>query len=247
MAHPPLLSAYARHLAEQVDRTLPGDVVGLYFHGSAALGGWNPARSDVDVLVVVNDGARSAADRLPRLLVDSARTAPGTGLECSVVTLAEAQHPRSPWPFLLHVVGERHDVRIVYGRDTPGDKDLLIHYLISRHRGWAVVGPPPAQVFGEVSEDAVRVYLAGELRWGLDHAGLAHALLNACRCAFYAENQAILSKVEAGRAARGRRLGPQREIARALAVQEGFADDEPLPDVAADWVRSIADLLRPSR
>jgi streptomycin 3"-adenylyltransferase len=243
MAHPYLLSVYARQLAEQTDRTLPGDVVGLYLHGSAALGGWNPARSDVDVLVVVDDRALDVTDRLLRLLVESARTAPGTGLECSVVTLAEAKRPRSPWPFLLHVAGGHSDIRIVHGRDTPGDKDLLIHYLICRHRGWAVSGAPPADVFGEVGEDAVRVYLARELRWGIAHAGLAYNLLNACRCAFYAENQVILSKLEAGRAALGRGLGPQREIARALAVQEGFADDEPLPEAAAEWVRAVADLV----
>ncbi|HHT85033.1 MAG: nucleotidyltransferase domain-containing protein [Bacillota bacterium] len=34
---------------------LGSNLVGIYLHGSAAMGCWNPRTSDLDLLVVVND------------------------------------------------------------------------------------------------------------------------------------------------------------------------------------------------
>ena len=44
--------AYAAEVTAELDTLLGGALTAAYLHGSAALGGWNPARSDVDILFV---------------------------------------------------------------------------------------------------------------------------------------------------------------------------------------------------
>ena len=82
------------------------DVVGCglaatYLHGSAALGGFVPGRSDVDVLFITGDDRfeqrvlHDAADALRA----AATPCPGRGVELRVVTTGAAKRPLAPWSF----------------------------------------------------------------------------------------------------------------------------------------------------
>lgn len=53
-------------------RVLLGDnLLGVYLHGSLAMGGFNPERSDSDLLVATQDGMSAAARRdVARLLLE---------------------------------------------------------------------------------------------------------------------------------------------------------------------------------
>jgi nucleotidyltransferase-like protein len=96
--------AYARELTGQLMEVSDGVLQAAYLHGSAALGGWVPGRSDVDVLFVAADGiGRAAVTRMGEVLGKGAGRCPGRELECSVVTVAQARQPAPPWPFVLHV------------------------------------------------------------------------------------------------------------------------------------------------
>jgi hypothetical protein len=46
----PALDAYLRKVAAGLAHALGPALVGLYLHGSGALGGWSAERSDVDLL-----------------------------------------------------------------------------------------------------------------------------------------------------------------------------------------------------
>jgi hypothetical protein len=72
-AQPPgRVVAYIRALTGQLVEGPDGVLQAAYLHGSAALGGWVPGRSDVDMLFVAADGVSSAAvKRVP------GRTQPG--------------------------------------------------------------------------------------------------------------------------------------------------------------------------
>ena len=96
--------AYARALTGQLMVAPDGVLQAAYLHGSAALGGWVPGRSDVDMLFLAADGISSAAvTRMGEVLRAGADGCPGRELECSVVTVAQARQPAPPWPFVLHV------------------------------------------------------------------------------------------------------------------------------------------------
>ena len=248
-AQPPgRVAAYARALAGQLMVVPPDGVLqAAYLHGSAALGGWVPGRSDVDLLLVAADGVSSAAvKRMGEVLGEGAGRCPGRELECSVVTVAQARQPRPPWPFVLHVTaGLGKPGRVVRpGRRSPGDPDLLMHYAVCRAAGWAVCGPAPQDLIGVVSRRAILGYLAGELGWGIGHAPEAYAVLNACRALVYLTDHKIVSKIAGGTAVLSRGTGPAEVIERALAQQRGSEPDQPPASDAVSFVHATAATLR---
>ena len=243
---PESVLGYAIALAEEVTSVSGGMVVAAYLHGSAALGGWLPS-SDVDLLFIAADDIDGGTlDRVALSLADSDRACPGRGLECSVVSCAAAASPRPPWPYLLHVAtgpAEPGGHRVLLGATSPGDGDLLMHYVVCRRAGWPVYGPPPQQMIGPVGRQAILGYLAGELRWGLEHATEPYAVLNACRALIYLTDGQVVSKVGGGEAALRRGLGPAELIRRALDQQQGRAAEErPRPDAAAFVLAAAAAL-----
>jgi streptomycin 3"-adenylyltransferase len=237
---------YARLLAGRVDESLGGRLRAAYLHGSAVLGGWQPERSDVDMLFVTENGVRGPeVTAAAAVLAAREPGVPGRGLECSVVSAGQAARPRAPWPFLLHVAhGPGEDqAQVVDGGARPGDRDLLMHYAVCRAAGWPVRGPAPAELIGSVPRPAILGYLAGELRWGIEHAGEAYAVLNACRAQVYLADGRIVSKVAGGRIALARGLGPAAVIGRALDQQQGRAPPREPGQDAADFVLAVAGAL----
>ena len=172
-------------------RLLDESLVGVYVHGSAALGGWTPT-SDLDVLVVT-DAAAEDWRVIGQALLGT--LAPTPAVELSVVSVSAAAAAQAPWPFLVHV--DQREGSVVTDEGT-GDADLLMHYLVARHSGIAVTGPGPKEVFGAVSRDAVLAYLQDELAWALENADQKYAVLNACRALAYCDDGLVLSKTAGG-------------------------------------------------
>jgi Domain of unknown function (DUF4111) len=238
--------AYAAAVAQEVTTASGGSLQAAYLHGSAVLGGWQPA-SDVDMLFVVTGstsaGALASIARVLAARSDRAGGCPGRGLECSVVSATDAAAPRAPWPYLLHVAGEPAGCRIQDGADSPGDADLIMHYAVCRAAGRAVCGPPPRDVIGPVPRQAILSYLADELNWGLQHASEAYAVLNACRARVYMMDGEIVSKIAGGEAALDRGLGPAELIVRALSQQRGQAAGQQPGHDAVEFVQQTAAAL----
>jgi len=234
--------AWAQRASHLVQAVVGADLTAVYLHGSAVLGGWS-RRSDVDLLLVVADCANAGTvTAAGQALAAAARDCPGTGLESSLVTAAAAAVPAPPWPFLLHVVanqGEPNGRRIMTGQGR-GDPDLLMHYAVCREAGQALLGPRPAAVIGPVARPVILDYLAGELRWGLEHAAESYAVLNACRALVYARDGAIVSKLAGGAAGLRSGLGPSDVIRRAIDQQHGRAPARKPGADAAAFVRSAA-------
>lgn len=218
---------YGNRLAAVVDeRVGAGGLVGVYVHGSAALGGFRPERSDVDVLVVVENPV--PADRQAALgaaLLAVAYPCPGTGLELSVITAATAAD-LGDCGFEVHV-GPPDEV--VIGAGHPGDDDLILYAEVCRRSGLAAVGPAPASVFGAVPRPRLVTAMQAELEWGVSSAPFEYAVLNACRALRFAADGTLRSKVAGGE---WYLAGyPHDEVVRAaLARQCGDDANEPSPD-----------------
>ncbi len=239
--------AYASRLAAEMAGRGQGSLLAAYVHGSAALGGWVPGMSDVDILfVVADDTGKSTADSMAAVIESWGAMCPGRDLEASIVTAAEARDPGPPWPYLRHVVAGPAETARVVRPDlaAPGDRDLLMHYAVCRAAGRAVLGPPPGDVIGPIARAEVLTYLADELAWGLANAPERYAVLNACRARIYWSDGAIVSKISGGEGALRLRTGPASVIRRALAQQRGQQPDQaPAPD-AIEFVLATATLLR---
>lgn len=185
---------------------LGGNLVGLYLHGSLALGGFNPRRSDVDYIAVVQaPPARETRLRLLEAVYRLNRQAPPKGLEMSVVLRRYCRDFVYPTPFELHFSNMHRDA---YARDPHGfadamrgtDPDLAAHFTVILHRGVALYGPPVSAVFGDVPWadylDSICADVAdAETNVSADPV---YVLLNLCRVLAAVREKRVLSKAEGG-------------------------------------------------
>jgi streptomycin 3"-adenylyltransferase len=233
----PAVLAYARGLAGVLAKLRP-DLVGVYLHGSGALGGFVAARSDVDILVVVRKSSDGEGQRkLGEAIAAAARDCPGVGLELSVITAATAQELGS-CQYEVHVNTTGAEVAISPGAGEDGDTDLILHCAVCRDHAVAVAGPPAEQVFGEVGRDRIVQATLDELEWALEHAPTTYAVLNACRALRFAVQGTQCSKVEAGEWYLERHPGNPVVIS-ALAAQRADNAEPPDAPEAKDFVRNV--------
>ncbi|MCX4755443.1 aminoglycoside adenylyltransferase family protein [Kitasatospora purpeofusca] len=169
-----------REIVALADGVLGRDVVGVYLHGSAVLGGLRPA-SDLDVLLVVR---RSPAERERSALLGGLLGISGSGaggaadadadadggdgdgarpVELAVVVQSEVRPWRYP-PVCDFLYGEwlraDYEAGSVPRPEPMPDLALLITMVLAGDRPLA--GPPPARVLDPVPHaDLVRASTAG--------------------------------------------------------------------------------------
>jgi Domain of unknown function (DUF4111) len=226
----PALDAYLRKVAAGLARALGPALVGLYLHGSGALGGWSAERSDVDLLGVVARrlGRRAKQVAAARLLHPALACPARRGLELSLVTATVAAAPPPRPPFELHVSTAPPAPSSHLG-PAAFDPDLLLHLAVCRRSGVTVSGAPPAEVLAEPPRAWLEERAAEELRWAVRHGSFADRVLNACRAWRLLDDGELCSKLDGGEWARRRVADPV--VDAALAAQRGLA---PVPAAAAD-------------
>jgi streptomycin 3"-adenylyltransferase len=191
---------YLTLIGDRLASRLGENLVGSYLHGSAVLGGFNPDRSDLDVLVVVrNPLSKEEKRELGEHLLSDAGHVPADTLELSVVTESTARRVSSSPPYELHV--NSRDRRWADGLGRS-DRDLILHLPIVRQAGRPLgAGPLPAEVVGPVPRNLV----LQEMRHELVDAQVGTAVkpeylvLNACRNLAYLREDKFFSKIEGGR------------------------------------------------
>ena len=194
-----------RSVDEQVGRLVVGfrgvlgdNLHGIYLHGSLALGCFNPARSDIDVLVVVDEPLDTDTKLLVADLLLHVSCAPYP-VELHVLTRNQLDDWRHPSPFEAHY-GESH--REAFALDpvtalqtmSPTDLDLAAHVTIAREAGIAVIGPPRDEVFPEVPFADYRDALGTDLVWARDVRSALYGILSPCRVWATLETGALHSK-----------------------------------------------------
>lgn len=244
--HPPDgTRSYGAAVAHELAVVRGAQLLGVYLHGSAVLGGWRSAVSDVDLLVLLNHGVTaSTVQALATAAASTIERCPGTGLELSFVTRQSAASPRAPWPFVAHVAGSpTGPPTVVLGDQREGDPDLRLHYAVTRAAGVALLGPPAVEVVGLIPRSTVLAAMAEELSWGLQHASMHYTLLNACRAVAYAVDGRLISKLAGGQWALQRQTGPVERIERALAAQVGTRPAVPLDVADREFISDAVGLL----
>ena len=183
---------------------LGANLVGIYLHGSLAMGSFNPAASDVDLLIVVRDAlTHEVKEQCRTLLRQLVPHAPPKGIEMSIVTVDSLAHFQHPALYEFHYPTDHADD----GTELR-DPDLAAHYTVTKARGVTLLGEPIAALFPDVpprdyldsiATDAAWSY--GNIMQGSDDGSCAvppYAVLNFCRVLAFIEQQAVLSKSEGG-------------------------------------------------
>jgi predicted nucleotidyltransferase len=184
--------------------TLDNNLTGVYLHGSAAMGCYNPVKSDIDLLIVVKDRVNVEQKRaIIRFLLALTEQAPKKGIELSIVTLDALQHFQFPTPYELHFSNtwiERYTSDGVDFEQQRFDSDLAAHVVVTKKRGLCLYGEPVEGIFPDIPEayylrsivgDAEDIFenIAGDPMYGV---------LNLCRVLAFIKEKAVCSKLEGG-------------------------------------------------
>ena len=195
---------FAEALAGSCAGALGESVAAVILHGSLTLADYVPCRSDVDLLVVVDDplgDAQLAA--LTRAAARQRPQAPGR-VDLRVVTRQVAASPTPAPPMEAYVEitpGSGSGVQVE--RRHPGERDLVVEFSICRAHGRSLFGAAPAELIDEVP--AQWVVAVGEAQladWeaiGDDPKHAELTVLTACRVWRFAEEGRHCSKTAAGR------------------------------------------------
>ncbi|MGC4878236.1 nucleotidyltransferase domain-containing protein [Micromonospora sp. DT43] len=210
-------SALRRYLDDLVDTArdvLGGDLVGAYAAGSVGLGAYQAGRSDVDVALVCSGPLTEAAKvTLVARLRHEALPCPARGLELVVYqrAVAAAGNPEPSFEVELNTGKGMPFRRTLDPADRPPSDGRFWYGLdrsILHQSGLALVGPPAAEVFADLTPADLRRLLIEALTWWLalptpagdrPAPGAEDAVLGACRSLVRHRDGAWLSKVAAGR------------------------------------------------
>lgn len=187
-------------------REILGDhLVGIYLHGSAAMGCFHE-KSDIDLLVVV-DAALS--DEMKRrymdMVVELNTGAPEKGIELSVVRKNVCKPFIYPTPFELHfsiahLQWYQTDPSDYIDKMNGTDKDLAAHVTIIYHRGKRLFGEEITDVFERVGREFYFDSIWNDIKDAEEEimTNPTYIVLNLCRVLAYKEEELILSKQEGG-------------------------------------------------
>jgi len=229
------------------------NLVGVYVHGSLAMGCFNPLASDIDLLMITRRPLPAQTNRqiLGGLLQLSGSPHP---VEISVVHSAQISPWHHPTPFDLHysevwraaaqeTLASDPDATLPSGEDG----DLAGHFTVLARRGCCLAGAPIATLQLAVPWNDYLDSVRSDFAWAVSSAQAdpIYRVLNACRCWAAVIDGIVLSKAEGGAWAKGRvptRFHPL--LARACAAYSGEDIESALKDTEAHaFHRWIADQL----
>lgn len=205
--------------------TLSDILVGIYLHGSLAMGCFNPSRSDLDLLVITQRGMTVQEKR--RIAVHLLRISrQPSSIEVSFLAhdqICPWRHP-SPYDFhfsetwraQLHAEME-NGTWTTWNDEQRVDPDLAAHVTIVHARGETLYGNPIEAVFPPVPAEHYIDSILSDWVWSQERAEAnpVYAILNGCRIYAYLRDGLITSKQEAGEWALQTFDDPYRDIIQA--------------------------------
>ncbi len=191
-------------LVTEFQNLLQENLIGIYLHGSLALGGFKPERSDIDLLVVTGQRIElEIKKKIIELLLRISRFP--VPVEISFLVEKDIFPYKSPLPYDLHYSEKwreklRQDLRNEgwkhWDKDTKHDLDLAIHLTILHQHGIVLYGKPIAEALPVVPEQDFRDALIIDLREAAENRlhNPIYFVLNACRIEAYLREGKLLSK-----------------------------------------------------
>lgn len=185
---------------------LGDNLLGIYVHGSIAFGCFNPEKSDIDFLAVVEEAPTLPQKReMIRCLTALADHAPEKGIEMSVLLRRDCEHFAHPTPYEMHYSAAWHesylaDMDGTLARLKGADADLAAHITVTRAVGIALKGPAPQEMFAPVPAEDYLDSIRGDVENAAEDVlrDPVYILLNLCRVLAYSRSGAVLSKAEGG-------------------------------------------------
>lgn len=185
---------------------LGSNLVGIYLHGSAAMGCFNPQKSDLDLILVVKNGISNAVKmEFMNHVVKLNEEAPKKGIELSIIKKEACNPFVYPTPFELHfsrmhLKWFRENPKAYVEKMSGTDKDLAAHVTIINKYGIVLFGEKISDVFGNVPESDYIDSIWSDVKAACEDilTDPMYMTLNLCRVLAYLQENLILSKKAGG-------------------------------------------------
>lgn len=178
------------------------NLIGVYLHGSLAMGCFNPEKSDIDLLVIVKENSPNVTkikiiNKL-KMLTEGHRNQ----LEMSIIVEKYLIEFVYPTPFELHYFHPRYliDKNFICGGKGFYDPDIAGHIVVTQHRGITLVGTDIKKVFKPIDKQ----FYINSIFNDIEDASKAilqkpvYFTLNLCRVLYFLKEGEISSKREGG-------------------------------------------------
>lgn len=237
------LKKYLNKIGHVFIEELQDNLIGIYIHGSIAMGCFNRNRSDVDLLVVVKDGVADETKRsmISRLLpITQGHQNP---LEMSIIQEKYLNDFTYPTPFELHFFHPNYliDDQFICGGEGFLDPDLAAHIVVTYNRGATLYGKDVKKTFHPIDTsfyvDSI-VKDVEDAKTGIVENPVYY-VLNLCRVLYFLKEGVVSSKKEAGEWGIKSSLN-SKLISECLASYVGVTDE---PDFNNNELSSFADYI----
>ena len=188
------------NLVSRYREILSDNFIGMYVHGSYAMGCFNNAKSDLDYIIVCeNEPDADAKKSIMDVTIAYERLAPAKGLEMHLMRRCDCEKYVHPPYFCLHYSGAHTNaylsdpdnyISYMHGRDM----DLGAHLTVLTNRGKTIAGPDIAEVFGPVPKEAYIESVMSDMDWS--EGDCMYHVLNRCRTLALMRDGLVLSKKE---------------------------------------------------
>lgn len=193
-------------LVKYICNIFENNLVGIYLHGSMAMGCFNPMKSDVDILVIVE---KAVTDLQKKMFMEVIMTlndsAPTKGIEMSLVRCEYCKKFVYPTPFdlhfsVMHLNWYKNNPEEYIEKMNGTDPDLAAHFVITKNRGIVLYGKAISEVFGEIPMEAYLDSIKRDIMGAEDEiiGNPIYIILNLCRVSAYIQHRLVLSKKEGG-------------------------------------------------
>ena len=241
----PEVLAFGDQVAVALARILGTDLVGAYFVGSVALGGYVPGESDIDI-AAVSSAALTDPQRksVASAVIETSAACPTRGVEFTLYRRDVAGSPPAGADFEVNANGGPRMPTAVHMDATaePGFWYVLDR-AIAHRSGLAISGPPARRIFADVPRSTLLESMYESIAWHRAHEkATLYSVLNACRAWRFAAVDVMGSKLEGATWARAR-WPDAGVIDAAVALRHG--EDATLDESAVDALLSaVAARLR---
>ncbi|HKM34551.1 MAG TPA: aminoglycoside adenylyltransferase domain-containing protein [Lachnospiraceae bacterium] len=193
-------------LVESAIQIFSSNLTGVYLHGSLAMGCFNPVKSDLDLIYVVE---QDIIDEQKKTFMNHVimlnQQAPQKGIELSIVKREYCEKFVYPTPFTLHF----SNMHLQWYLDNPTDyvskmkgvdKDLAAHFTIINHYGVVLYGADIKDTFSNIPKEDYLNSIWEDIRDAKEdiQGNPVYIILNLCRVAAFVQENKVVSKKQGG-------------------------------------------------
>ncbi|WP_315112154.1 aminoglycoside adenylyltransferase domain-containing protein [Clostridium intestinale] len=183
---------------------LKESLVGVYLHGSLAMGCFNKDKSDIDIIVVMKEPICDKENMINEFMKISLKPSP---IEISFLLEDKLKNPNSTCYYDLHYSEywrEKYTNMFLenkeLGKDILEDGDLPAHIRVINERGITLWGKDKDLIFPKISNEEYLKSILDDFEdaWEGFSKKSEYYILNTCRILNFLETNKVTSKREAG-------------------------------------------------